>query len=96
MMLFQQTLSKCSEWLINIENTNFLMIHWVKWCCSHNAAYHHKLTTMRIDLTTSWFTLLQTDMGQLLATSTIKITNKQNHNVIDYYYIKNNHDYNLD
>jgi len=35
-------------------------------------------------------------MGQLLATCTIKITNKQNHNVIDYYYIKNNHDYNLD
>ena len=31
---------------------------------------------------------------QLLATSSITITNKQNHNVNDYDYIENNHDYN--
>jgi len=46
-----------------------------------------------------------TDMGglqhkcnqlRLLATCSITITNKQNHNVIDYDYIENKHDYNRD
>jgi len=33
---------------------------------------------------------------RLLATFSITITNKQNNNVIDYDYIKSNHDYNRD
>ena len=49
--------------------------------------------------------LLVSDMGrlqhesnllQLLATCSIMITNKQNHNVIDYDYIESYHDYNFD
>jgi len=35
-------------------------------------------------------------MVQLLATCSVTITNKQNHNVIDYDYIVSNHDYNRD
>ena len=51
------------------------------------------------------FTDLCADMGwlqhncnrlRLLATCSITITNKQNHNVIDYDYIESNHDYNRD
>jgi len=46
--------------------------------------------------------ILTADMGRLqhkcnrlrlLATCSITITNKQNHNVIDYDYIESNHDY---
>jgi len=33
---------------------------------------------------------------RLLSTCSITITNKQNHNVIDYDYIDSNHDYNRD
>ena len=33
---------------------------------------------------------------QLLATCSITITNKQNHNAIDYDYIESHHDYNRD
>jgi len=33
---------------------------------------------------------------RLLATCSITITNKQNHNVIDYDYTVSNHDYNRD
>jgi len=33
---------------------------------------------------------------RLRATCSITITNKQNHNVIDYDYIESNHDYNHD
>jgi len=64
-------------------------------CCIFLAACFSKLL------------LCQTDTGQLqhkcnrlrlLATCSITITNKQNHNVIDYdyHYIVSNHDYNRD
>jgi len=33
---------------------------------------------------------------RLLATCSITITNKQNHNVIDYDYVESNHDYSRD
>ena len=36
------------------------------------------------------------DRLRLLATGSITITNKQNHNVIDHDYIESNHDYNRD